>query len=130
MKIRSIEELENLKRESAGRMGARANSPMKDIDVEVTVGTATCGLAAGAENVVKAIKDEIEKLGLKNVRVVEVGCIGFCYHEPIVQVNKPSEASVFYGTVDADTAREIVRRHIAGNERVEKAIINLEFDRA
>ena len=91
---------------------------------------ATCGLAAGAEGVMKAISDEVEELSLENVRIVKVGCIGFCYYEPIVQVNIPGKEPVFYGKVNPDLAREIVRKHIAANECVDEAVVHLEFDKA
>jgi NADP-reducing hydrogenase subunit HndB len=129
MKIQSVEELKKLKKESADKVGIRAGVPLKGV-TEVTVGMATCGLAAGAEDVMKAISDEVKKLNIENVRIVKVGCIGFCYYEPIVQVNIPGKQPVFYGNVGTDLAKEIVRKHIASNECVDEAVITLEFDKA
>ncbi len=47
----------------------------------IMVGTATCGRAAGALEVLHKIKDEIRKQGI-NCSVIEVGCLGRCYAEP------------------------------------------------
>lgn len=130
MRIQSVEELKKLKNESAKRVGIRAGAPLEGVKAEVTVGMATCGLAAGAEGVMKAISDEVEELSLENVRIVKVGCIGFCYYEPIVQVNIPGKEPVFYGKVNPDLAREIVSKHIAANECVDEAVVHMEFDKA
>lgn len=130
MRIQSVEELKKLKEESAEKMGTRAGSPLNGLKAEVTVGMGTCGLAAGAEDVMRAINEEIEKLSLENVRVVKVGCIGFCYYEPIVQVNIPGKEPVFYGNVSEDLAKKIVREHIAADGCIDEAVIELKFDRA
>ncbi len=53
----------------------------------IMVGTATCGRAAGALEVVKAIRGEIKKQNL-DCSVIEVGCMGHCYAEPIVIISK------------------------------------------
>jgi NADH-quinone oxidoreductase subunit F len=44
----------------------------------VMVGAATCGRAAGALEVLRAIKDELKKHNL-DCPVFEVGCMGHCY---------------------------------------------------
>ncbi|MCF7792300.1 MAG: 4Fe-4S binding protein [Victivallales bacterium] len=62
----------------------------------IKVGTASCGLAAGAGDVIDFLKKNI-----KNIPVVGVGCIGHCYAEPIVEIETESR-SLFYQHVDTD----------------------------
>ncbi|MEI8245569.1 MAG: NADH-ubiquinone oxidoreductase-F iron-sulfur binding region domain-containing protein [Lentisphaerota bacterium] len=47
----------------------------------INVGTASCGIAAGAGDVLNFLKEN-----LPGVRIEEVGCIGHCYAEPVVEV--------------------------------------------
>jgi len=61
----------------------------------VKVGTASCGLAAGAASVLAAFK----KLA-GDTPVVEVGCIGHCYAEPMVELETAS-GSIFYSNVSS-----------------------------
>lgn len=126
--IKSPEELARLRNECAGKIGIRAlKKPSHDSNPEITVGMATCGIAAGAEAALGAIRDELKIQGLENVRVVKVGCIGYCHQEPIVQVNMPGLEPVFYGGVNEEKAREIVRRHVKNGECAEGSIADLAF---
>ena len=54
----------------------------------VLVGTATCGRAAGALPVRDAFRETFAASGL-NVPVLEVGCMGHCYAEPLAVVKRP-----------------------------------------
>ncbi len=62
----------------------------------IKVGMASCGIAAGADEV----KDKVLELAPEK-NVVEVGCIGHCYSEPLVEI-ETEEGSVFYENVQAD----------------------------
>ena len=63
----------------------------------IKIGAASCGLAAGAGEVLSAFRK-------KNLPfpVVETGCIGHCYAEPIVEAELSDGSSVFYGQVKGD----------------------------
>jgi len=78
------------------------------------VGTATCGRAAGALDVLQAIKDELKKHGL-DYPVIEVGCMGHCYAEPIVTISKPGYAPICYGPVNTVIAQKLVTEFILGD---------------
>ena len=53
--------------------------------MKIMVGQGSCGIAAGAEKVYKAIEDMIN-VGLLDGELTITGCIGMCYLEPIVDV--------------------------------------------
>lgn len=84
----------------------------------VTVGMGTCGIAAGAREVLAALVDELERRGITDVVVTQTGCRGMCDREPLVYVEKPGGEVVTYEYMDEARAREVVARHIAGGEVV------------
>lgn len=82
----------------------------------IIVGTATCGISAGARAVVDALEQEISALRIERTVVTETGCTGRCDLEPLVQVVRDGEPPVMYYHVDADKARRIVQQHIRNGE--------------
>ena len=83
------------------------------------IGTALCGQAAGADAVVAAVREALEKQGV-DARVSEVGCIGLCYAEPLLDVQIPGGPRIFYGNFDPERAGEVVESHVAGGAVVEE----------
>jgi NADH-quinone oxidoreductase subunit F len=81
----------------------------------VMVGAATCGRAAGALGVLRAIRDELKKHDL-DCPVFEVGCMGHCYAEPIVVITKPPHPPICYRQVNPVIARRLVREFILGDD--------------
>lgn len=83
----------------------------KSEDPLILIGSATCGKSAGAALVKSVIQDELEKEGV-NAEIMEVGCIGLCYAEPIITIFKQGKPGIFYGNVTKKTAAEIVKSYI------------------
>ncbi|MCJ7744360.1 MAG: SLBB domain-containing protein, partial [Dehalococcoidales bacterium] len=81
----------------------------------ILVGTATCGRAAGAVEVLQALRDEVKKHKL-DCPVIEVGCLGHCYAEPLVIIRKPGYPAISYGRVNPVTAERLVRDFLLGND--------------
>jgi NADH-quinone oxidoreductase subunit F len=79
----------------------------------IMVGAATCGRAAGALEVIKAFQEEVKKRKL-DCPVIEVGCMGHCYAEPIVIIDKPGQAPIAYGHVNPVIAERLVNEFIIG----------------
>jgi NADH-quinone oxidoreductase subunit F len=75
------------------------------------VGTATCGLAQGARDVVAALREEARELGLQ-VDLVEVGCLGHCYAEPLVLAKMPGVPPYLYGNVTPVKASLLLKRYV------------------
>ncbi|MBU0489911.1 MAG: NADH-quinone oxidoreductase subunit NuoF [Bacteroidetes bacterium] len=80
----------------------------------VFIGDATCGRSAGSMDVIDAFRSEIEKKNI-NCNVVEVGCIGMCYLEPIVMVYQPGAPLVCYSKIDSKEAVGLVDSHLLNN---------------
>jgi len=80
----------------------------------ILVGTATCGRAAGALDVRQAIRDELDRQKL-DCHLVEVGCMGHCYAEPIVIISKPGYPPIAYGHVNPVVAESLIKEFILGD---------------
>ena len=72
-------------------------------DDRITVGVATCGLAAGAKKSLDVLKSS--KLSMP---VDEVGCSGMCFNEPIVSVRHAGKTYI-YGEATEDKIRDIIK---------------------
>jgi NADH-quinone oxidoreductase subunit F/NADP-reducing hydrogenase subunit HndC len=75
---------------------------------KILVGTATCGLAAGASEVLEAVREVVTAENLPYV-VAETGCIGWCSQEPLLDIWIPGRPRVTYGRMKPGRARDIVR---------------------
>ncbi|MGZ3525517.1 MAG: NADH-ubiquinone oxidoreductase-F iron-sulfur binding region domain-containing protein, partial [Thermodesulfobacteriota bacterium] len=81
----------------------------------ILVGTATCGRAAGALEVLQAIRDTVKKQNL-NCLIYEVGCMGHCYAEPLVILRKPGFPSICYGRINPVLAENLINNFILSND--------------
>jgi NADH:ubiquinone oxidoreductase subunit F (NADH-binding)/(2Fe-2S) ferredoxin/NAD-dependent dihydropyrimidine dehydrogenase PreA subunit len=79
------------------------------------VGAATCGCAAGAGEVIGRLRRELSERNL-DAQIIEVGCMGPCFMEPLLIVHKPGSPRVLYGQVTADHASEILEKHVLGDD--------------
>jgi NADH-quinone oxidoreductase subunit F len=82
---------------------------------KVMVGTATCGRSAGALAVVDAFKQQAEESG-HAIELIEVGCVGLCYAEPLVVVEKPGRPGICYDSVDTKKAGLIFSNYILDDD--------------
>ena len=77
----------------------------------IKVGVASCGIAAGAQEVMDLLKNSV-----KDIPVIGVGCLGHCYAEPIVEVILNDDSSIFYGNLTA-SAKDIENILSCGNDK-------------
>jgi len=111
--MKSIEELKAIRDKTLKEMSIRDNEDK----VRIVVGMATCGIAAGAKNVMSAFIDELNKRNINNVTVSMTGCIGICRLEPVAEVFDASGEKTTYVKLNAEKARRIVAEHIV-NQKV------------
>ncbi len=78
----------------------------------IRVGTALCGKAAGCDPVLEALRDSLERRRV-TANVSQVGCLGLCFAEPLVDVHFPGGPRIFYGNATPETIDEIVASHVA-----------------
>ncbi|MBI5409770.1 MAG: (2Fe-2S) ferredoxin domain-containing protein [Nitrospirae bacterium] len=87
---------------------------------KVTVHMGTCGIAAGAREVMAALLDEITQSKVEDVITTTSGCAGLCAREPMVTVEVMNKPPVKYGDITAEKMKEIFKEHILGGNPVEK----------
>jgi len=88
----------------------------------VYVGTGTCGLGAGAAKTLKAIRSWLESGGLE-ADVVEVGCVGLCALEPVVDIQVPDRQRVSWGEVAADRVPDLLQTVLVSGEIPEEGLL-------
>jgi NADP-reducing hydrogenase subunit HndB len=87
---------------------------------KVTVHMGTCGIAAGARDIMTALMDEISQAKVEDVIATTSGCAGLCAREPMVTVEIMNKPPVKYGELTDAKIREIFKEHIIGGNPVEK----------
>jgi (2Fe-2S) ferredoxin len=92
--------------------------------VKIVVGMGSCGIAAGAREVMSEFLDLIEKNKKTDIAVTAAGCYGFCAQEPMIHVYIEDNPPVIYRNVDPNAAREIFTNHILNNKVVEKYLFS------
>ncbi len=94
---------------------SRAISEWKDLKHDdkphFLVGAATCGLAAGAMGVIKAIEIELAQRKIDAV-IRQVGCIGLCYAEVLVDIIKPGRPRICYRNITPEMISELIEDYI------------------
>ncbi len=109
------------------RKRAEARWEAVEKGVHVLVGTATCGRAAGALDVIDAFKSELARHNA-DAPVIQVGCFGLCYAEPLVIISKP-ELRVVYHNITPDLVPRLTEGYILGDDPcLELALGTLERD--
>ena len=74
----------------------------------IYLGTASCGRAAGALEVLQSIQETLERAHLR-AHIVQVGCIGPCYLEPLMDITLPGKPRVSYARVTPEKAQKILK---------------------
>ncbi|MDD4859436.1 MAG: NADH-quinone oxidoreductase subunit NuoF [Dehalococcoidales bacterium] len=77
----------------------------------IMVGTGTCGRASGAYAVIDSIKAVLAAHKIE-ADIMNVGCIGLCYAEPLVEIVKAGKPHIMYGNVTPQSAGQLVEDYL------------------
>lgn len=116
-KIRSLDDLRRIRESSRDLSSARSGG-----GTTVIVGMGTCGIAAGAREVLNSVMSELARRGLNDVAVQTTGCIGMCQDEPLLDVIRSGQR-VTYGRVKPEDVPVIVAEHVVNGRVVESLAI-------
>ena len=97
------------------QLAARGTSSLYPARLKILVGSATCGIAAGARAVEAAAVEAVKRLGLDAV-VARTGCIGFCQREPLLDLVLPDGPRISYGNMTANKTTELLEAYAAGHD--------------
>ena len=95
--------------------------------LKISVGMATCGLAAGADVIYETLQQRIDQRKL-DATLTKTGCVGYCQQEPLVDVRLPGGGGVIYTQMTRPRARGLVDRLARGTLPVEWAWAVIDED--
>ena len=125
-KIKSLADLKKIRDEQQTGLQTREKGEVAEDLVQVKVAMATCGIASGAKETMEFMTEALEKRGVEAI-VTQVGCMGYCYAEPTIEVTLPDSEPIVFGGVNRDKADEIIEKYIKGGELVDGIIpVNYE----
>ncbi len=104
----TIDDLKKIKEKTLRDISLREG----EAKVKITVHMGTCGIAAGAREVMDALLQELAESGRKDIRVMASGCMGMCSSEPNVTVEEEGKDPVVYQHMDAMKMRQVFKRHV------------------
>ncbi|HON84693.1 MAG TPA: NADH-quinone oxidoreductase subunit NuoF [Syntrophorhabdaceae bacterium] len=94
----------------------------------IYVGAASCGRAAGALELISDIDNFLKEHSI-DARVIQVGCIGPCYLEPLVDIKMPNQPRISYSNVNSKVLSNILKSHLLeGQPYVRASIGNFSRD--
>ncbi len=93
-------------------------------DVRITVHMGTCGIAAGAREVLMEILSELSDPAATNVSIHQSGCAGLCDQEPMITVEGKGGDLFRYGKLDKEKVRHIIRQHVLRGAPVTEYLLN------
>ncbi len=125
-KIKSLADLKKIRDKQVSDMQTREKGEVSENLVQVKVAMATCGIASGAKETMEFMIEALEKRGVDAI-VTQVGCMGYCYAEPTIEVTLPGKEPLVFGGVNREKADEIIEKYIKGGELVDGIIpVNYE----
>ena len=108
----TIEDLKKIKEKTAKKTSLREGTA----NIKITVHMGTCGIAAGARDVMSALMEEMAAADRQDIRVVAAGCMGRCSSEPNVTVETQGSEPIVYQLMDSNKMRQVFKQHVLGGE--------------
>jgi len=104
----SIEDLKRIRDDAKQVLTLRSGAAR----AKVTVHMGTCGISAGARDVMGALLKEIEKLKVTDVIVTTSGCAGLCSREPMATVELAGQPPVKYVDLKPERIVRVLKEHV------------------
>jgi len=96
---------------------------------KITVHMGTCGISAGARQIMSALLSEIEEKNIKDVILTTSGCAGLCSKEPMATVELKGEAPVKYIELTPGKIKKIFTEHVLGGKIVKEYALAIGSER-
>lgn len=104
----TIQDLQNIKERVSKETSIREG----EASIKITVHMGTCGIAAGARDVMNALMEEMAEATRQDIRIMASGCLGMCSSEPNVTVEMRGSEPIVYQEMDANRMRQVFKRHV------------------
>ena len=118
-KITSPQELSKLRDQTRASLDVRSG----DKEIRITVHMGTCGIAAGARDVMAELVSGLDAKGITNVTLKHSGCIGLCDREPMMTLTDKTGRDFLYVDLTKDKVKRIVAEHLAAGKPVDAFIM-------
>lgn len=112
-KIKSLADLRKIKETCTDLTSTRSTGAKT-----IVIGMGTCGIAAGAREIMDEVLRELQKRNISDVSVQTTGCIGMCQVEPLLDVIIPGKERITYGKVTRDDVKRIIAEHVVNGRIV------------
>jgi NADH-quinone oxidoreductase subunit F len=112
--LKNKEDLNRLRTSTQATLKERTTS-----SATIFIGMGTCGIAAGASDVAKAVHTELAARNL-DALVINVGCIGMCVKEPLVDIQLPGRPRITYANVKPEMVPRIIEEHLEQKQIIKK----------
>ena len=104
----TIDDLKKIKEKTTKETSLRTGKA----SIKIMVHMGTCGIAAGAREVMNALMEEMAAADRQDIRVVTSGCMGMCSSEPNVTVEVKDAEPIVYQLMDSNKMRQVFKRHV------------------
>ena len=91
-KVKTLDDLRKMRESLRTSLDLREKSNNPEQMVQIKVAMATCGIAAGAKEVMSYFIEALDRERV-DALVTQTGCMGYCYAEPTVENRSYSVAS-------------------------------------
>ena len=116
-KIMTLEDFKKLREDARRDIRVRSQTGTK-----IVIGMGTCGIAAGAREVMHAILAELETRGI-DAHVTTVGCIGMCAFEPLVDIEQAGGSRITYGNIHPENVPRLIDEHLIQGRVIEDWVV-------
>ena len=120
-KVESLDALKQMRERLRSDMNIRENSNHPEDLPQIRISMGTCGIAAGAKEVMSRFISELRARNVDAV-VTQTDCRGHCEAEPTVEITLPGREPVLYGDVTPDRVAAIIDKYIRNGQPAEGII--------
>ena len=97
-KVKSLADLKAMREKLQSNLDVREKAEHPESLVQIKVAMATCGIAAGAKQVMEHMMQKADELHIPAV-FTQTGCMGYCHAEPTLEVRVPGKDPIVFGHV-------------------------------
>ena len=113
-KIATPQDLSNLRDKVKSEIELRTGAK----EIQITVHMGTCGIAAGARDIMACLMEELGQAELCNVTLRQSGCAGLCDREPMFTLIDKDAVEYRYGKLDRKKTHQIISEHVVNGNPV------------
>lgn len=117
--MKSLEEIRKIREEKRKELDLRVNLKANTREKHILVCHGTGCTSSKSPKIIENFRKIIDEKGIKNVRVIQTGCLGLCAKGPIVII-RPEDT--FYAMVKPEDCEEIINTHILEGKTVERLL--------